>query len=156
MFAVSPRFLPYDIEDLLRLSGEVTERYPPSGRPTSGDGYDLAPARSRLALARAGESEVHNTDREFRIRLDLHNYRPEEVKIACDNVRLFINAKHEERQDDHGFVSREITRTYRLPADVDVRSVVSSMNTHGVLNIKMAKKATEAPIEIPVAVEINN
>ncbi|CAG5116503.1 unnamed protein product [Candidula unifasciata] len=153
MFSVSPRFLPYNIEDLLRLADELTERYP-AQRPSSGDGYNLTPAASRLALARHGDSEVHNTDKEFRIRLDLHHYSPEEVRITCDNLRITINAKHEERQDDHGYVSREITRTYRLPADVDVRSVASSMNTHGVLNIRIAKKAIQAPTEIPVAVEI--
>ncbi|CAL1527998.1 unnamed protein product, partial [Lymnaea stagnalis] len=63
--------------------------------------------------------QVHNTDKEFRIRMDLHQFRPEEVKITSDNEKITINAKHEEKQDNHGFVSREITRIYKLP-DVSI------------------------------------
>lgn len=59
--------------------------------------------------------QIQNTDKGFRIRLDLCHHCPEEVKISSDNQKITIAAKHEEKQDNHGFVSREMTRTYSLP-----------------------------------------
>ncbi|CAL1544143.1 unnamed protein product, partial [Lymnaea stagnalis] len=45
-------------------------------------------------------------------RFDLKHYKPEEIKITSDNQRLTVHAKHEENQNNHGFVSREICRVY--------------------------------------------
>ncbi|RUS73316.1 hypothetical protein EGW08_018927 [Elysia chlorotica] len=96
---------------------------------------------------------VENTDKEFRIRLDLSSYKPEEVKITTDSQKVTVYAKHEERQDNHGFVSREMTRTYKLPNDVDVNSASSSMNNNGTLSIKLSKTALETPKEVNIPVE---
>ncbi|RUS75049.1 hypothetical protein EGW08_017185 [Elysia chlorotica] len=102
---------------------------------------------------RIGDSQVENTDKEFRIRLDLSSYKPEEVKITMDSQKVTVHAKHEERRDNHGFVSREMTRTYKLPNDVDVNSASSSMNDNGTLSIKLSKTALEAPKDVNIPVE---
>lgn len=44
------------------------------------------------------------------------------------------------RNDAHGTVSRSISRSYHLPADVDTSSVKSHLSTRGVLVITAAKK----------------
>ncbi|CAG5136226.1 unnamed protein product [Candidula unifasciata] len=153
MFPVTPRFSPFD-EDfaVLRLADELLDpRYSLMVR-ASGDGNRPAPSRSLVGVGRPGESEIHNTDKEFRVRLDLHHFRPEEVNITSDNVKIVINAKHEEKEDNHGFVTREMTRIYKLPPDVDAKSVTSTMNGQGVLTIRVAKRAPEAPKEIQIPV----
>ncbi|KAK0067206.1 alpha-crystallin B chain [Biomphalaria pfeifferi] len=140
MFAITPRI---DDCGLIRLADEMANP------------WDFrTPLWLREATAAASrESEVQNTDKEFRIRLDLHHFKPEEVKITSENNRVKITAKHEEKQDNHGFVSREICRLYKLPEDVDAKSVTSTMTSQGVLNIRAAKLAIEAPKETAIPVE---
>ncbi|KAH9513836.1 hypothetical protein Btru_031521 [Bulinus truncatus] len=138
-----------DILPLVRLADELSSVYDP------GYNYSASAGDSRSIARRFAESEVHNTDKEFRIRLDLHHYSPEEVKITSDSTKITINAKHEEKQDNHGFVSREITRMYKLPEDVDPKSITSTMNAQGVLSIKVQKKALEEPKETAIPVTFN-
>ncbi len=48
-------------------------------------------------------------------------------------------------QDDHGFVSREFMRKYRVPAGVDPASVTSSLSSDGVLSVTAPRKHTDGP-----------
>jgi len=146
MFAVCPRFL-HD-NSLMPLGEELFCPYI--------DPRELSLSRRPLRNAALRESEVHNADKEFRIRLDLHHFRPEEVKIISDNQKVTIRAKHEEIEDNHGLVSREVTRIYLLPEDVDPTSVTSTMNSQGVLSIRAEKQALEAPKERAIFVEFKN
>merc|ERR1712142_516303 len=50
-----------------------------------------------------GSTEVTNNENEFKIRLDVSNFRVEDMTVKTVNDRLKVHAKHEERQDDHGF-----------------------------------------------------
>ncbi|XP_059157014.1 alpha-crystallin B chain-like [Physella acuta] len=145
MFAISPRLC--DDHSLLRLADDLVHPWDIYRSPM------LFNLDSALSNGRLGDSEIQNTDKEFRIRLDLRHYSPEEVKITSDNKKITIKAKHEEKQDKHGFVSREMIRTYALPDDVDAKSVTSTMNSHGKLSIKASKKAIEPPKETAVPVE---
>ncbi|KAK0043193.1 heat shock protein Hsp-12.2-like [Biomphalaria glabrata] len=135
-----------EVLPLVRLADELAGGYDP------GYNCNVSSGDSRAVARRYGDSEVHNTDKEFRVRMDLHHYKPEEVKITSDNTKITINAKHEEKQDNHGYVSREITRIYKLPENVDPSSISSTMNAHGILNIKVQKKALEEPKETPIPV----
>ncbi|XP_076445735.1 alpha-crystallin B chain-like [Babylonia areolata] len=102
-----------------------------------------------------GVSEVANTDKEFRINMDMRQFRPEEIHIKTKEKRLIISARHEERPDEHGFIAREFTRQYVLPKDVDPDTVTSSLSRDGVLTLKAPKKAIEASQErsIPITHE---
>lgn len=59
--------------------------------------------------------QVVNDDKEFRVGLDVKQFKPEEINIKTKDNRLIIHAKHEERPDEHGFIMREFTRQYVLP-----------------------------------------
>ncbi|XP_048646048.1 heat shock protein beta-1 [Marmota marmota marmota] len=64
--------------------------------------------------------------------------------------------KHEERQDEHGYISRCFTRKYTLPPGVDPTQVSSSLSPEGTLTVEapMPKPATQsAEITIPVTFE---
>lgn len=59
--------------------------------------------------------QVSNDDEEFRITLDVSSYSPEEITVKTKNSRIVVHAKHEEREDEFGFVEREFKRKYILP-----------------------------------------
>ncbi|KAL8581786.1 hypothetical protein ACOMHN_043204 [Nucella lapillus] len=103
----------------------------------------------------SGISEVVNNEKEFRVTMDVQHFRPDEVNIKTKDNRVIIQAHHEEREDDHGFISREFTRQYVLPKDVDPDSVTSSLTRDGVLTLKAPKVSLEAPKErvIPITKE---
>lgn len=48
-------------------------------------------------------------------------------------------------QDDHGFVSREFQRKYRVPTGVDPGSITSSLSSDGVLTITAPRKPSDVP-----------
>ncbi|XP_076444494.1 alpha-crystallin B chain-like [Babylonia areolata] len=102
-----------------------------------------------------GVSEVVNTDQEFRVSMDVQHFKPDEINIKTRDNRLIISAHHEERPDEHGFISREFTRQYVLPKDVDPGAVTSSLSRDGRLTLKAPKMALEAPKEriIPITQE---
>ena len=55
---------------------------------------------------------------------------------------ISIKGSHEERVDNHGgYVSRQFSRRYTLPADVDVKNVQCALSNGGVLTVQVAKQA---------------
>lgn len=56
-----------------------------------------------------------NNEKEFRVGLDVRQFKPEEINIKTRDNRVVVHGKHEERPDEHGFIMREFTRQYVLP-----------------------------------------
>ncbi|KAJ8041814.1 Alpha-crystallin B chain [Holothuria leucospilota] len=114
------------------------------------------PSRSVPEKARSdGAMDVQVTDSEFKVAVNVRSFQPEELdvkQIVDDNV--IIHGKHEEKSDEHGHISREFVRRYKLPPDVDANEVASSLSHDGVLSIK-GKRKTNQPAEkvIPISVE---
>ncbi|KAJ8308450.1 hypothetical protein KUTeg_013324 [Tegillarca granosa] len=99
--------------------------------------------------------KVTNDDKEFKMMVDVSHFSPDEITVKSIENRIVINAKHEEKEDEHGFIERSFKRQYVLPKDVDPAAIQSSLTADGVLVIKAAKKAIEPPKEriIPVQIE---
>ncbi|RWS20825.1 protein lethal(2)essential for life-like protein [Leptotrombidium deliense] len=101
---------------------------------------------SERAHPMAGVSEIRNEGNEFRVQLDVSHFTPEELTVkAVDDNAIVIEGKHEEKQDEHGFVSRQFTRKYVLPKDCEVQKIVSSLTPEGILVVTAPKKAIEPP-----------
>nr|UQK61683.1 small heat shock protein [Ailoscolex lacteospumosus] len=109
--------------------------------------------RRQPAQQASGMSEVQNTDKDFRVNLDVSHFAPEELSIKTVDNRVIIHGKHEEKQDEHGFIQREFRRTYVLPTDVDPNTVKSSLTADGVLSIKAPKKTQALPTERVIPIE---
>nr|BAG59449.1 unnamed protein product [Homo sapiens] len=117
-----------------------------------------APAYSR-ALSRqlsSGVSEIRHTADRWRVSLDVNHFAPDELTVKTKDGVVEITGKHEERQDEHGYISRCFTRKYTLPPGVDPTQVSSSLSPEGTLTVEapMPKLATQSnEITIPVTFE---
>jgi HSP20 family molecular chaperone IbpA len=68
--------------------------------------------------------------------MDVAQFKPNEITVKTVDNTVVIEGKHEERQDEHGFISRHFCRKYILPKDYDSNTVVSSLSSDGVLTVK--------------------
>ncbi|XP_036995059.2 heat shock protein beta-1 [Artibeus jamaicensis] len=149
-----------------RLPEEWSQLFPHSGWPgyvrplTAGEGSRAvaAPVYGH-ALNRqlsSGISEIQHTADRWRVSLDVNHFAPEELTVKTKDGVVEITGKHEERQDEHGYISRCFTRKYTLPPGVDPTLVSSSLSPEGTLTVEapMPKPANQsAEITIPVTFE---
>ncbi|XP_034540488.1 heat shock protein beta-1 [Notolabrus celidotus] len=102
-------------------------------------------AQQARALSRqmsTGISEIKQTLDSWKVSLDVNHFSPEELVVKTKDGVVEISGKHEERKDEHGFVSRCFTRKYTLPPTANAEKVTSSLSPDGVLTI-------EAPLVVP-------
>nr|XP_032799930.1 heat shock protein beta-1 [Petromyzon marinus]XP_032799931.1 heat shock protein beta-1 [Petromyzon marinus]XP_032799932.1 heat shock protein beta-1 [Petromyzon marinus]XP_032799933.1 heat shock protein beta-1 [Petromyzon marinus] len=107
----------------------------PLGGPLGG------PPAAALALGRplsSGVSSLRHTSDRWRVSLDVNHFSPEELVVKTAGGYVEISGKHEERQDEHGFVARCFTRKYMLPPNIEADHVVSSLSADGVLTVEAA------------------
>ncbi|XP_077360973.1 heat shock protein beta-1 [Festucalex cinctus] len=116
-------------------------------------------AQQARALSRqmsTGMSEIKQTQDNWKVSLDVNHFSPEELVVKTKDGVVEITGKHEERKDEHGFVSRCFTRKYTLPSSANVEKVTSSLSPDGVLTVEapLAKPAIgAAATSIPVTVD---
>ncbi|KAL1502290.1 hypothetical protein ABEB36_007456 [Hypothenemus hampei] len=91
--------------------------------------------RAHAAHHDTGSTVSFDKDK-FQANLDVQQFKPEEitVKLTGDNV-LTIEGKHEEKQDEHGFISRHFVRRYVLPKNCNMAKIESKLSSDGVLTI---------------------
>lgn len=72
----------------------------------------------------------------FQANLDVQQFKPEEitVKVTGEDT-ITVEGKHDEKEDDHGFISRHFIRKYILPKGCDINKVESKLSSDGVLTI---------------------
>uniref|UniRef100_A0A914VHP9 SHSP domain-containing protein n=1 Tax=Plectus sambesii TaxID=2011161 RepID=A0A914VHP9_9BILA len=87
-----------------------------------------------------GVVKMVNTKEQFEVAFDCQFFTPKEIEVKVNNGHLVIHARHETRSDEHGQVTREINRSYKLPDDVDAKSLKSQLSARGILNISAQKK----------------
>uniref|UniRef100_A0A2K6AQ25 Alpha-crystallin A chain n=1 Tax=Macaca nemestrina TaxID=9545 RepID=A0A2K6AQ25_MACNE len=103
------------------------------------------------------EPRVRSDRDKFVIFLDVKHFSPEDLTVKVQDDFVEIHGKHNERQDDHGYISREFHRRYRLPSNVDQSALSCSLSADGMLTFSGPKIQTglDATHEraIPVARE---
>lgn len=81
----------------------------------------------------------------FQVSLDVQQFKPSEVSVKLQDNFLIIEGKHEEREDNHGWISRHFTRKYLMPKEIDTNALMSSLSSDGILTVKAPKiKAVES------------
>lgn len=106
-----------------------------------------------LVPHRDSGSAINITDDKFQINLDVQHFAPEEVTVKATDNSIIVEGKHEEKQDEHGQISRHFVRRYKLPVGHDASQIVSSLSSDGILTISAPKKALPEP-EGPRTIQI--
>ncbi|XP_005987320.1 heat shock protein beta-2 [Latimeria chalumnae] len=114
--------------------------------PSLYHGYYVRP-RINKQLDR-GFSEIDKKDDNFQVLLDVCQFTPDEVTLRTVDNLLEVTGRHPQKADKHGFISREFTRTYILPMDVDPLLVRASLSHDGILSIEAPRKAIEIQPQI--------
>ncbi|KAH1011315.1 hypothetical protein HUJ04_000716 [Dendroctonus ponderosae] len=84
----------------------------------------------------------------FQAKIDVQQFKPEEISVKLNNDNtITVEGKHEEKQDEHGFVSRHFVRRYKLPEDCDFKKLKSALSSDGVLSISAPKKPEQKQVE---------
>ncbi|GFT77688.1 protein lethal(2)essential for life [Trichonephila clavipes] len=123
----------------------------------------IAPPRRQTSQTSLGKSQARDDVNKFQVMLNVKHFRPDEIDVKTVDNYVVIRGKHEEQADEHGFVSREFTRRYQIPDDVEPQTITSSLSQDGVLTIQAPRKMLEPPpknerivpitIQQPAAVE---
>ncbi|XP_046398281.1 alpha-crystallin A chain-like [Ischnura elegans] len=92
-----------------------------------------------LAGADSGTSSVGMDKDGFKIMMDVQHFKPEEITVKQVEDCVVVEGKHEETEDEHGFVSRHFVRRYTLPQGVDHQALNSTLSSDGVLIITAPK-----------------
>uniref|UniRef100_A0AAF5RUL3 Small heat shock protein n=1 Tax=Wuchereria bancrofti TaxID=6293 RepID=A0AAF5RUL3_WUCBA len=85
--------------------------------------------------------KVTNTNDKFEVGLDASFFTPKEIEVKVAGDNLVIHCRHESRAEHYGEIKREISRTYKLPSDVDTKTLTSNLTKQGHLVIAAKKKA---------------
>ena len=94
-----------------------------------------------LTRQQSGTSSLQSDKDGFRVNLDVQQFKPEEVTVKMSDERsVTVEGKHEEKQDEHGFISRHFVRRYVLPEDIDLDKLECKLSSDGVLAIAAPKK----------------
>ncbi|KAM9298869.1 heat shock protein beta-6 [Gastrophryne carolinensis] len=131
------------------LEADLFAGMPPSLTPY----YYRTPSIPSIPSIEAGLSEVKLDKEQFSVLLDVKHFSPEEMAVKVVGDYVEVHAKHEERQDEHGFISREFHRRYKIPASVNPASITSALSTDGLLSIQAPVAAIGQSEErsIPIA-----
>ncbi|KAI4504119.1 hypothetical protein M0802_000590 [Mischocyttarus mexicanus] len=82
-----------------------------------------------------GTSTVRADKNKFQVLLDVQQFEPEDIKVKVVDHFVVVEAKHDEKQDEHGWISRKFTRKYIIPQQCDIDQVTSTLSSDGVLAI---------------------
>ena len=75
----------------------------------------------------------------FQVCMDVTQFKPNELQVKVVDKCITVEGKHEEREDDHGYISRHFVRRYKLPDGYDADKVLSTLSSDGVLTVSVPK-----------------
>ncbi|XP_071862786.1 protein lethal(2)essential for life [Bombus fervidus] len=93
-----------------------------------------------LRKGEGGVSTVLANGDKFRVDLDVQQFAPEEINVKVVDRFVTVEASHEEREDEHGWISRQFTRKYIIPEQCDIDQVSSKLSSDGILSIIVPRK----------------
>ncbi|KAK9879613.1 hypothetical protein WA026_006677 [Henosepilachna vigintioctopunctata] len=97
-------------------------------------GY-IRPWRTEISQRDVGSTLSVDNDK-FQANLDVQQFKPEEITVKLTgNNTITIEGKHEEKEDEHGHISRQFVRRYVLPKNCDLGKIESKLSSDGVLII---------------------
>ncbi|KAJ8705261.1 hypothetical protein PYW07_011088 [Mythimna separata] len=102
------------------------------------------------------ENVVKKEDDRYEICIHVKDYAPEEISVKTADGFIVIEGKHEEKQDEYGFIARQFMRRFQVPEGCKIEEVQSRLTTEGLLivsvpRVPIVKKDTVIPVkhEVP-------
>ncbi|XP_026760351.1 protein lethal(2)essential for life-like [Galleria mellonella] len=111
------------------------------------------PWRHLAAAARDLGSSIKSDKDKFQVNLDVQHFAPDEISVKTADGYIVVEGKHEEKKDQHGYVSRQFTRRYALPEGCIPENVESRLSSDGVLTVvapRKVPKAVEGERKVPI------
>ncbi|CAK9818774.1 Protein lethal(2)essential for life [Anthophora plagiata] len=87
-----------------------------------------------------GSSTVQADKDKFQVVLDVQQFEPNEIDVKVVDKFVVVTAKHEEKRDEHGWISRQFERKYLIPEQCNIDEVSSKLSSDGVLTITAPRK----------------
>lgn len=78
----------------------------------------------------------HKGKEGFQVSVDVHQFAPNEITVKTVDQAIVIDAQHEEKEDDLGYISRHFRRRYQLPEEYQAKDVIAMLSSDGVLTVK--------------------
>lgn len=100
-----------------------------------------------------GTSTVKADKDQFQVILDVQQFKPNEIDVKVVDRCVVVEAKHEEKRDEHGWISRQFVRKYMIPEQCDISQVSSSLSSDGVLTITAPRKDKQLENERTIKIE---
>jgi len=98
---------------------------------------------------------VSTTDNKFEVKLDVTNFSPEEINVKVVENSIVVEAKHEEKEDKFGFISRQFVRRFILPEGVIVEKMTCKMATDSAVLVISAPRLVKKPETNERSIPIN-
>jgi HSP20 family molecular chaperone IbpA len=73
------------------------------------------------------------------VKVDVHQFLPQELKVKVAENYVVVEGHHEEREDQHGLISRNFKRRYRLPENVKDDQLICDLSVDGVMLIRVPR-----------------
>ena len=84
-------------------------------------------------------TEGNDGKKQLKLQFDMHDFKPDEIKVKKDKNRLEVHAHHEEKQPDR-ISCRVFHQQYDLPKDVRLTKLNSSVTPDGYLTVESPVK----------------
>ncbi|KAK9975165.1 hypothetical protein ABG768_023222 [Culter alburnus] len=85
---------------------------------------------------RRSSAPPSNPDEPWKVCVNVHSFKPEELNVKTRDGFVEVSGKHEEKQDEGGIVTKNFTKKIQIPSDVDPLTVFASLSPEGVLIIE--------------------
>lgn len=103
---------------------------------TPSNGCCHRPHCTRQSQCTKNSNTLTSTKDTFQVCMDVKDFAPNEISVKTVDNSIVVEGKHEERQDEHGYISRQFTRRYVLPDGYEAKDVVSQLSSDGLLTLK--------------------
>ncbi|OWF50282.1 alpha-crystallin A chain-like [Mizuhopecten yessoensis] len=117
-----------------------------------GEIVDEIPRRGRHVLARSEAAELKVDKKAFSLKMNMRDFEQKNVMIKIDKDRLVISAK-QENAENSGCVSREITREFLIPENIDTETMNAVVTDDGLLMVRGRIKGVTEEMEKVIEID---
>lgn len=88
-----------------------------------------------------GEEYASNPKDGFQVSLNVEHFEPNEINVKVIDNSVLVEAKHEERAESgESYVSRHFTKRYVLSDEFNIKDIVSTLSSDGILTVRVPPK----------------